>query len=88
MSQDTSNKISAWTKVGDVVSPPGQWTIYTLAPHRLGALEPEPKGLPFNTAQKATEGYEKRANKLRRGGIFLVTPTGTVAAYLWLPPLS
>jgi hypothetical protein len=80
--------VTAWTKNGDQVEPPGEWAVFQLMPHR-GMLEQLPKVQKFKDVERATRYYQEKSRTHRKGGLFLVTPEGVVAACIWiLPQLS
>lgn len=75
--------IDAWTKTGDNVSHGGSWRVYKLSTRApLRELKEE----AFPDAETATRAYQRAADALRQGGVYLVNPEGVVAACIWIPP--
>lgn len=77
-------ELNAWTKVGDVFEATGRWTIYTFKARILSVVEPV-ADWPSDETAVASRAYAARAQKLHRGGLWLVAPDGKVVATLWVP---
>jgi hypothetical protein len=76
--------LNAWTKIGDTFTATGRWTIYTHKARILSEVE-QVADWPPEEAAVAARAYAARAEKLHRGGLWLVSPDGKVAATLWVP---
>lgn len=81
-------KLNAWTKVGDDALPAtGRWVLYQHKGRLLSEVEKAGDWAPEEAAT-ATRAYSARSQKLHRGGLWLVSPEGKVAACIWVPGRS
>ena len=78
-------QLNAWTKVGDQIETvTGRWVIYQHKARMLSEVEKVADWGPEEIAV-ASRAYAARANKISRGGLWLVAPDGKVTACLWIP---
>lgn len=77
-------QLNAWTKVGDSALSTGCWVLYQ---HKARLMSDVEKIAEWTAeeAETATRAYAARAEKLHRGGLWLVGPNGKVAACIWIP---
>lgn len=82
---DGTVNLNAWTKIGDTTNATGNWVLYQ---HRARILSEIEKIAEWDAqeAATATRAYQTRAEKVHRGGLWLVAPDGKVAACVWVPP--
>ncbi len=70
-------RLDGWTKVGDSVEGTGLWAIYRHKGVQFADIELLEQ-YPAEQAVKAQKAYSKRAQIIRRGGLWLVDPHGCV----------
>jgi hypothetical protein len=76
--------LNAWTKIGDQHDPSGQWTLYQHKARLLSEVEEVTSWKP-EEEMVAIRAFHARAEKIHRGGLWLVSPTGRVTCSLWVP---
>lgn len=74
-----SVNLSGWTKVGDRIDPNGRWTVYKYGGREFDSVELL-ESFPDADAEKASDLYKKQSEKIKRGGVWLVTPAGIVTS--------
>jgi hypothetical protein len=78
------NQLTAWTKIGDKLTANGRWVLYQHKARMLSEIEKVGDWSP-DEAAVAARAYAARAEKVQRGGLWLVSPDGKVAACIWVP---
>jgi hypothetical protein len=76
--------LNAWTKIGDAYRDTGKWVLYQHKARLLSEIEELGTWQPEET-DVARRAYQARADKVHRGGLWLVAPDGKVAACMWVP---
>lgn len=76
--------LNAWTKIGDILPVTGRWRLYQHKARILSDVEEIGSWTP-EEVDVATRAYQARAEKVHRGGLWLVAPDGKVAARMWVP---
>ena len=77
LKNDNSHILNGWTKVGDKYTSRNKYTIYKNG----GTFESNPwivKDFPLMDEQKAINAYDKIAETVKKGGLWLIAPDGTV----------
>ena len=77
--------LNGWTKVGDRINATGQWTIYRHKGVQFADVE-QLAQYPAEQPERATKDYTKRADTIRRGGLWLVAPDGRVCGVTFIRP--
>ncbi len=77
--------LDGWTKVGDRVDATGRWVLYRHKAVRFSVIEPIESFAP-EEADRATRLYAKKAEDVRRGGLWLVDPEGRVHGVTFIRP--
>jgi hypothetical protein len=75
-------ELNGWTKLGDKVEGNGKWRLLRHGGKTFDTLKPKGEWPP-EQAEKATREYQKLAETVNLGGLWLVSPDGTVAALIF-----
>lgn len=73
-----STELNGWTNIGDKYTASGKWVIYKKG-GSFGSLAWIVKDFPVDERDKAINTFDKAAEILKKGGLWLVGPDGTVA---------
>ena len=80
-----SMALDGWTKVGDHVDATGLWAIYRHKGVNFASVELIEQ-YPADDSEKAAKAYDKKAEGVRRGGLWLVAPNGRVTGATFIRP--
>lgn len=75
--KDTIFELNGWTKIGDVYSPRGKWTIYKHG-GTLGSTSWMVGDFLPSDESEAIKAYNKALEQHKRGGLWLISPDGIV----------
>lgn len=77
--------LDGWTKVGDQVGATGRWVLYRHKGVQFASVEVL-QDLPPDAGTMAERLYTKKAEDIRRGGLWLVDPSGRVCGVTFIRP--
>jgi hypothetical protein len=77
--------LDGWTRIGDQIEGTGRWVLYRHKGTALASIEVLEE-LAAEQAERASRVYDKRAEGLRRGGLWLVSPQGRVCGVTFIRP--
>jgi hypothetical protein len=77
-------ELNGWTKIGDTFEANGKWCLYRHLAGQMSMLQSKGEWPP-EQAEQAAEKYQKLAQSVNVGGLWLVSPAGVVAALIWKP---
>jgi hypothetical protein len=78
-------ELNGWTNVGDKYEARGIWVIYRYSGRPFKSVRTF-STFPSDKASFASKAYKKELDKMRAGGIWLVSPNGEVIARKFYPP--